>query len=161
MNSFFKRILTACVAIAAALPSWAQLEPVKWSTEVKELEAGLYQIVFTAAVDGGWHIYDLGPYELGGPMATSFEFTPDASYSLEGGVYALAEAHREFDPIYEMEIGYYEKQASFSQTFCTRERTLRPGVPRRTAWRLSASNSVIFAWLRSLEPTPSCSARGM
>ena len=115
MNSFFKRILTACVAIAAALPSWAQLEPVKWSTEVKELEAGLYQIVFTAAVDGGWHIYDLGPYELGGPMATSFEFTPDASYSLEGGVYALAEAHREFDPIYEMEIGYYEGKAQFAQ----------------------------------------------
>lgn len=115
MNSFFKRILTACVAIAAALPSWAQLESVKWSTEVKELEAGLYQIVFTAAVDGGWHIYDLGPYELGGPMATSFEFTPDASYSLEGGVYALAEAHREFDPIYEMEIGYYEGKAQFAQ----------------------------------------------
>ena len=115
MNRFFKRIVIACAALAAALPSWAQLEPVKWSTEVKELEAGLYQIVFTAAVDGGWHIYDLGPYELGGPMATSFEFTPDASYSLEGGVYALAEAHREFDPIYEMEIGYYEGKAQFAQ----------------------------------------------
>ncbi len=115
MNRFFKRIVIACAALAAALPSWAQLEPVKWSTEVKELESGLYQIVFTAAVEGGWHIYDLGPYELGGPMATSFEFTPDASYSLEGGVYALAEAHREFDPIYEMEIGFYEGKAQFAQ----------------------------------------------
>ena len=115
MKRFFKRFLIVCVALTAALPSWAQLEPVKWTTKVNELETGLYQIVFSAAVDGGWHIYDLGPYELGGPMATSFEFTPDASYTLEGGVYALSEAHREFDPIYEMEIGYYENGVQFAQ----------------------------------------------
>ena len=115
MKGFFKRILFACVALVAALPSWAQLEPVKWSTSVDELETGLYRIVFTATVDAGWHIYDLGPYEMGGPMATSFEFTPDGAYTLDGGVYALAEAHREFDPIYEMEIGYYEGRAQFAQ----------------------------------------------
>ena len=90
MKGFFKRILFACVALVAALPSWAQLEPVKWSTSVDELETGLYRIVFTATVDAGWHIYDLGPYEMGGPMATSFEFTPDGAYTLDGGVYALA-----------------------------------------------------------------------
>ena len=120
MKGFFKRILFACVALVAALPSWAQLEPVKWRTSVDELEAGLYRIVFTATVDAGWHIYDLGPYEMGGPMATSFEFTPDGAYTLDGGVYALAEAHREFDPIYEMEIGYYEGRAQFAQNVrCT------------------------------------------
>lgn len=120
MKGFFKRILFACVALVAALPSWAQLEPVKWSTSVDELETGLYRIVFTATVDAGWHIYDLGPYEMGGPMATSFEFTPDGAYTLDGGVYALAEAHREFDPIYEMEIGYYEGRAQFAQNVrCT------------------------------------------
>jgi len=120
MKGFFKRILFACVALVAVLPSWAQLEPVKWSTSVDELETGLYRIVFTATVDAGWHIYDLGPYEMGGPMATSFEFTPDGAYTLDGGVYALAEAHREFDPIYEMEIGYYEGRAQFAQNVrCT------------------------------------------
>lgn len=120
MKGFFKRILFACVALVAALPSWAQLEPVKWRTSVDELETGLYRIVFTATVDAGWHIYDLGPYEMGGPMATSFEFTPDGAYTLDGGVYALAEAHREFDPIYEMEIGYYEGRAQFAQNVrCT------------------------------------------
>lgn len=117
MKRIFKQILIACVALMAVMPSWAQqmVEPVKWNTKVNELEQGLYQIVFTAAVDAGWHIYDLGPYELGGPMATSFEFTADASYTLEGEVYALAEAHREFDPIYEMEIGYYENSVQFAQ----------------------------------------------
>lgn len=120
MKGFFKRILFACAALVAVLPSWAQLEPVKWSTSVDELETGLYRIVFTATVDAGWHIYDLGPYEMGGPMATSFEFTPDGAYTLDGGVYALAEAHREFDPIYEMEIGYYEGRAQFAQNVrCT------------------------------------------
>ena len=101
MARLFKRIFIACVALMAVMPSWAQqmVDPVKWNTKVNELEEGLYQIVFSASVAAGWHIYDLGPYELGGPMATSFEFAPDASYTLEGGVYALSEAHREFDPI--------------------------------------------------------------
>lgn len=117
MARLFKRIFIACVALIAVMPSWAQqmVDPVKWNTKVNELEDGLYQIVFSASVAAGWHIYDLGPYELGGPMATSFEFTPDASYTLEGGVYALSEAHREFDPIYEMEIGYYENGVQFAQ----------------------------------------------
>ena len=117
MARLFKRIFIACVALMAVMPSWAQqmVDPVKWNTKVNELEEGLYQIVFSASVAAGWHIYDLGPYELGGPMATSFEFTPDASYTLEGGVYALSEAHREFDPIYEMEIGYYENGVQFAQ----------------------------------------------
>ena len=53
MKGFFKRILFACVALVAVLPSWAQLEPVKWSTSVDELETGLYRIVFTATVDAG------------------------------------------------------------------------------------------------------------
>ena len=117
MARLFKRIFIACVALMVVMPSWAQqmVDPVKWNTKVNELEEGLYQIVFSASVAAGWHIYDLGPYELGGPMATSFEFTPDASYSLEGGVYALSDAHREFDPIYEMEIGYYENGVQFAQ----------------------------------------------
>ena len=117
MARLFKRIFIACVALMAVMPSWAQqmVDPVKWNTKVNELEEGLYQIVFSASVAAGWHIYDLGPYELGGPMATSFEFAPDASYTLEGGVYALSEAHREFDPIYEMEIGYYENGVQFAQ----------------------------------------------
>lgn len=117
MARLFKRIFIACVALMAVMPSWAQqmVDPVKWNTKVNELEEGLYQIVFSASVAAGWHIYDLGPYELGGPMATSFEFAPDASYTLEGGVYALSDAHREFDPIYEMEIGYYENGVQFAQ----------------------------------------------
>lgn len=117
MARLFKRIFIACVALMVVMPSWAQqmVDPVKWNTKVNELEEGLYQIVFSASVAAGWHIYDLGPYELGGPMATSFEFAPDASYTLEGGVYALSDAHREFDPIYEMEIGYYENGVQFAQ----------------------------------------------
>ena len=68
----------------------------------------------------GWHIYDLGPYELGGPMATSFEFTPDASYSLEWRVYALPDAIPRVRPIYEMEIGYYENGCSSPRTYAAR-----------------------------------------
>ena len=111
----FKSIVFSLAVLAAVLPARAQMEPVIWSTKVNPLENGVYQIVFTASVDAGWHIYDLGPYELGGPMATSFDFVAGDGYELDGGVYALADPVREFNDIYDMEIGYYEDKAEFAQ----------------------------------------------
>ncbi len=110
-----KSIVLAIAAFAAVMPARAQIEPVMWSTEVNPLENGVYRIVFTASVDAGWHIYDLGPYEVGGPMATSFEFADGEGYELDGGVYALADPVREFNDVYDMEIGYYEGKAQFAQ----------------------------------------------
>ena len=100
-----KSLVLALAVLAAVVPARAQSDHVSWSTEVNTLDEGVYQIVFTATLDAGWHIYDLGPYEVGGPMATTFEFAAGEGYELDGGVYALTDPVREFNDIYEMEIG--------------------------------------------------------
>ena len=111
-----KSLVLALAVLAAVVPARAQSDHVSWSTEVNTLDEGVYQIVFTATLDAGWHIYDLGPYEVGGPMATTFEFAAGEGYELDGGVYALTDPVREFNDIYEMEIGYYDGKAEFAQT---------------------------------------------
>ena len=110
-----KSLVLALAVLAAVVPARAQSDHVSWSTEVNTLDEGVYQIVFTATLDAGWHIYDLGPYEVGGPMATTFEFAAGEGYELDGGVYALTDPVREFNDIYEMEIGYYDGKAEAEQ----------------------------------------------
>ena len=113
---FVKVFLLVIVAAISSVVAFAQpIAPVAWNSSVEDVAEGEYRIVNKANVEQGWHIYDLGPYELGGPMATAFTFEPSSDYELVGGVEAQGELVRHYDDIYEMEIGYYEGEVVFSQ----------------------------------------------
>ena len=113
---FVKVFLLVVVAAISSVMAFAQpIDPVAWNSSVEKVSEGEYRIVIKANVEQGWHIYDLGPYALGGPMATAFTFEPSADYELVGGVEAQGELVRHYDDIYEMEIGYYEGEVVFSQ----------------------------------------------
>lgn len=69
-----------------------------------------------ATIAPGWHIYDLGPYEPGsGPNPTEITFTPGEGAATEGALQILSTPVRVYDDIFEIEIGYFEKSAVFSQ----------------------------------------------
>ncbi len=110
-----KRVVLSVVAVFAVMLSYAQpQDPVRWTTSVVSLGGDAYRIEFTAVPDMGWHLYDLGPYE-GGPMATTFTFEPSDRYELVGEVLADKESVREYNAIFDMEIGYYASPVKFSQ----------------------------------------------
>jgi thiol:disulfide interchange protein DsbD len=91
------------------------LEPVQWSSSVKSLGDSQYEIIFKATIEQDWHIYDMGPYEVGGPMATSFTCEDLKGAEFVGNAKPSKEAVRQFNDIYEMEIGYYEGEVTFTQ----------------------------------------------
>lgn len=92
--------------------AFAQVEdPVSWSSKVDG-----DKVVFTAKIDGDWHMYDLGPY-TGGPNATSFSFELPSGVKLDGGVVANTKSDVKMDDIFKMKIGTYVKTASFTQKF--------------------------------------------
>lgn len=111
-----KRIFTALAAsLIAAVSLFAQPQThVSWKTGVESLGDGLYEITATARMDAGWHIYDLGPYEFG-PNPTAITFTLPEGASLEGELGASRKAETYFDDVFEINIGYYEGEVSFSQ----------------------------------------------
>ena len=111
-----KRIFTALAAsLIAAVSLFAQPQThVSWKTGVESLGDGLYEITATARMDAGWHIYDLGPYEFG-PNPTAITFTLPEGASLEGELSASRKAETYFDDVFEINIGYYEGEVSFSQ----------------------------------------------
>ena len=115
-----KSLLLAFVAVFVSIISFAQaVDPVAWSSSVEKIADGEYRISYKATIESGWHIYDMGPYEIGGPMATAFTFEPSSDYELVGNVEAQGELVRHYDDVYEMEIGYYEGEVLFSQVVKT------------------------------------------
>ena len=88
--------------------------PVKWTVSVENRGGNDYRIRFDASIESPWHIYDTGPYE-GGPNATAFVFEPAEGVRLQGGIRQLTDPHKEFDPVFDMEIGYFASKATFAQ----------------------------------------------
>ena len=89
--------------------------PVTWNVSARDLGQGLHQVFFTARITSPWHMYDLGPYEAGGPNATTFSIVPSSDFELLGSVSPENPPIRVDDPIMGMEIGYYERKAVFIQ----------------------------------------------
>ena len=112
IKNLFLTLMLAFVSVAVVAQP---VEPVFWKTSVEEQGEGVYKITFKASIEQGWHLYDMGPYEIGGPMATAFTFEPVSDYSLEGEMTAEGELIKHYDDVYMMDVGYYEGSVAFSQ----------------------------------------------
>ncbi len=111
----FRLICAAAMLFTVSAVS-AQEEVVHWQTpKVSHVQGDVYRVTFSMTIDATWHIYDLGPYEVGGPIATSFTFTPGEGLELVGKLKATTTPPRHMDEIFGMEIGYFEGKATFTQ----------------------------------------------
>ena len=52
-----RKILSICLLLIAVVAQAQIQEPVKFKSELKTLAAGEAEIVFTATIDKGWHVY--------------------------------------------------------------------------------------------------------
>jgi len=101
------------LTIITAFTTMGQLvDPVKWSyrVEQKGQEATL---IFKATVDKGWHVYSQFIPD-GGPIPTTFTFTPDNNFTLAGKV-TEPKGEEVFDSNFDMKLKYFENTAEFKQ----------------------------------------------
>lgn len=112
MHNLFRTLLMPIAALFAFTAVSAQ--SVGWKSSVEHIEGNAYRIVFEASVPGGYHMYDMGPYE-GGPNATTITLTPGEGVTLEGGVEQLSTPERHYDKTFEMEIGTFAGKPRFAQ----------------------------------------------
>jgi len=87
--------------------------PVKWSVASKKLNDKEAVVFIKATIDNGWHIYGLNVPD-GGPISTSFSFTPSNDYSLNGKIGAPAPQSK-FEKDFNMDVPYYNKEVVFQQ----------------------------------------------
>lgn len=109
-----KRLIIALLLIASVQGLQAQiLKPVKWSYAAKKISATEAILYFKATIEDGWHMYSQYIAD-GGPTKTVFSFTPSNQYTLIGKTQE-SKATVVFEKMFDMKVGYFEKQAVFQQ----------------------------------------------
>ena len=118
MKRFFcsALFLSLCILINAQI-----LDPLKWSFNVKETGENEQELVFTAKLDKGWHLYGQHIPE-NGPSSTTFTFSEIKGAELVGKVTPTREPIHKYDPNFEMELTWFENEISFIQKINTKSR---------------------------------------
>lgn len=106
-------LLTVCVVFSGL--SAVKAQDTSWSYKVNDLGQNTFEIVFDAVIADTWHMYDLGPYDDMGPNPSAITFETIEGAELDGAAYEVGEPIVKYDDIFGMEIGYYEKTATFAQ----------------------------------------------
>lgn len=110
-----KKILISIIAFFLAVTTYAQIqEPVKFKTELKNVSATEVEIVFTASIERGWHVYstDLGD---GGPISATFNTDKLTGAEVIGKLRPVGKEIASFDKLFEMNVRYFEHSAQFVQ----------------------------------------------
>lgn len=89
------------------------LDPVKWTTSFEKISNTEYDLIATAEIDSGWHLYSQNVPE-NGPIPTTFTYEPSDLYKLIGST-SEAEGITKYDPVFEMEIKYFKGKTIFKQ----------------------------------------------
>jgi DsbC/DsbD-like thiol-disulfide interchange protein len=93
----------------------AQIEdPVHWSYAAKKISATEAVVFLKATIDDGWHIYSQKKVDNGGPVRTSFVFTPSADYTISGTTTEPAPVTR-FEESFGMNVSFFEHSVIFQQ----------------------------------------------
>ena len=89
-------------------------DPVKFKTELNTLSDTEAEIVFTATIDNGWHVYstELGD---GGPISATFNVDKKSGLELAGKLKPVGKEVATFDKLFEMKVRYFENTAKFIQ----------------------------------------------
>lgn len=107
-------------AVIAFLSLWVGTtfaqNPVNWKFKIEDKGNGEIELVADALINAGWHLYDTQIPD-GGPYPTGISIDEIKGATAIGKFQATTKAHKEFDKVFEMEIGFFEKSAKFVQRF--------------------------------------------
>lgn len=109
-----KHFLLFALIWSSCLGAYAQiLKPITWSYSSKRTSSTEAVIYIKADLEQGWHLYSQTVGE-GGPVATSFHFASASSYALLGRT-VEPKPVKKFEPVFMMEVSYFENSAIFQQ----------------------------------------------
>ena len=110
-----KRIFTSLLLGLIVLVAQGQMvNPVHFSSQLKKLKANEGEIVFSATVDNGWHVYstDMGN---DGPISATFNVVKMEGIETVGKLQPRGNVIKQYDKMFDMELRFFEKKAQFVQ----------------------------------------------
>ena len=110
-----RKILAILLFFSAILPLSAQMhDPVHFRSELKKVSDSEAELLFTATIDAGWHVYstDLGN---SGPVSATFHADKMEGAQTVGKLKARGKEQKHFDKLFDMEVRYFEQSVTFVQ----------------------------------------------
>ena len=110
-----KRLIYTSLILLLAFSANAQIyDPVTWDFDYDKKGNNEYELVFTATIEKGSHIYSMDIPE-GGPIPTSFAFDTVSSYTLTGKPFEVTKPEEIFDEAFGFKIRTFSNKAEFRQ----------------------------------------------
>ena len=110
-----KKILLSILMLCSTIFAMAQMmDPVKISSELKMLKGAEAEIIFSATIDAGWHLYstDLGN---DGPTSATLIVNKMDGAELVGKLKPVGKEVEKFDNMFGMNLRYFEGSGKFVQ----------------------------------------------
>ncbi len=113
MKRIFLIGLMGLMGLMGSIVHAQQLDPVKWNYTVKETSATEAELVFTAQLEEGWHLYSQYT-SPDGPLAIEFTFNESKDYQRVGKVME-PKPHEEMDDIFKCIVKSFSGKVVFRQ----------------------------------------------
>lgn len=110
-----RRITSMAILLMMVMIASAQIQsPVKFSTQLKTNNSAEAEIVFTAQIAAGWHVYStrLG---VDGPTSATFTASKLDGVELVGKLQARGKEISKYDKNFETTLRYFEHSVTFTQ----------------------------------------------
>jgi len=125
-----QRLLLLCVLLFAGLQSYAlkSSDKVKWTFAADKINDTTFQLVITAKLDEGWHIFSFTPGGDGSMLPPEFNFSPNAYVKLLG---KMTESGKKIEEDTKDVMGliyYYKNKIVYTQKLLARADTDLKGV---------------------------------
>ncbi len=112
-----KKILLIVVLLLCGLSAVAQsARPIRWRMTVKMTSETEGVATLRAVVEPGWHLYGTAVPD-GGPKATKFSLTGSKGVEATGNIVPSVAAKTVQDPVFGMELTWWDSNVSFSLPF--------------------------------------------
>ncbi len=110
------RLLLFTLTLLLATTAGAQEMPVKFSVQQKQVSPTEVDVVFTAKIDKGWHVYSTNIPD-GGPTAATMHTEKAEGAQPLGGLIKQGKEISEEDQIFGMRLSYFENAVTFIQKY--------------------------------------------
>ena len=106
--------MSLLVGLMVLVAQGQMVNPVHFSSQLKKLKGNEGEIIFSATVDDGWHVYstDMGN---DGPISATFNVVKMEGAEPVGKLTPRGNIIKQYDKMFGMELRFFEKKAQFVQ----------------------------------------------
>ena len=110
-----RTILSWLLMAIVCLPALAQIqEPIKFSTQWKDLSNNEAEIIFKGDMEMGWHVYSTNLPD-DGPISATFNIDEIQGAEVIGQLVPSGNEKEQMDPLFNMKVRFFEGTATFTQ----------------------------------------------